>query len=198
MLATLLLSCMPIVANRELIFWDAAGRASDVVVALIRGSGFDYLPQILPARENPDIRTAPEEPQRLADRSLSSEESASQGMAESQEDGQISPLVPSPDLLEPRSSRDRLTIVPGARKQTIPRPRTTSSPSAPSLPAARVSRRNDSLDEDPQTLQNYTKFLIKAGLAPIAEQHLRQVMRDAPGTPAAVEARQTLDSISRN
>jgi hypothetical protein len=52
--------------------------------------------------------------------------------------------------------------------------------------------------EEPETLLQHARFLIKAGLAPMAPEPLRKIVKEAPGTPIAREAQRTLDSISRN
>jgi hypothetical protein len=46
-----------------------------------------------------------------------------------------------------------------------------------------------------RVLLNHAKFLIKAGLAPMAKEPLQQILREAPGTSVAREARVTLDTI---
>ncbi len=46
---------------------------------------------------------------------------------------------------------------------------------------------SDSGSEGPQALLKQARFLIKAGLAPMAAEPLRKVIREAPGTPAAQE-----------
>jgi hypothetical protein len=50
-------------------------------------------------------------------------------------------------------------------------------------------------DEEHRVLLKHAKFLINAGLAPMAQEPLRQIIREAPGTPLAREARATLDTI---
>jgi hypothetical protein len=52
--------------------------------------------------------------------------------------------------------------------------------------------------EEPETLLQHARFLIKAGLAPMAPEPLRKIVKEAPGTPIAREAQRTLDSLSRN
>ena len=69
-------------------------------------------------------------------------------------------------------------------------------PPAPAVLSPLVPPPRD-LDEDPQTQLNHARFLIKAGLAPIAREPLRKVVKFAPGTPIAREAQHTLDTISR-
>ena len=44
-------------------------------------------------------------------------------------------------------------------------------------------------------LLRHAQFLIKAGLAPMAKEPLQQILRGAPGTPIAREARLTLATI---
>jgi hypothetical protein len=75
-----------------------------------------------------------------------------------------------------------------ARMLTNEEPRSGNTTSSDSDPAS----------EDPQALLKQARFLIKAGLAPMAADPLRKVVREAPGTRAAQEAQQTLDSLSRN
>jgi hypothetical protein len=50
-------------------------------------------------------------------------------------------------------------------------------------------------DEEHRVLLKHAKFLINAGLAPMAQEPLRQIIREAPGTPIAREALATLDTI---
>ncbi len=50
-------------------------------------------------------------------------------------------------------------------------------------------------DEEHRVLLKHAKFLINAGLAPMAQEPLRQIIREAPGTPIAREALATLDAI---
>jgi hypothetical protein len=52
--------------------------------------------------------------------------------------------------------------------------------------------------EDSETLLQHARFLIKAGLAPMAPEPLRKIVNRAPGTPIAREAQRELDSLSRN
>jgi hypothetical protein len=49
--------------------------------------------------------------------------------------------------------------------------------------------------EEYRVLLHHAQFLIKAGLAPMAKEPLQQILRGAPGTPIAREARLTLDTI---
>jgi hypothetical protein len=51
------------------------------------------------------------------------------------------------------------------------------------------------VDDEHRALLNHAKFLIRAGLAPIAKDPLQQIIREVPGTPLAREARVTLDTI---
>jgi hypothetical protein len=51
------------------------------------------------------------------------------------------------------------------------------------------------VDQEHRDLLHHAQFLIKAGLAPVAKQPLQQILREAPGTPIAREARLTLDTI---
>jgi hypothetical protein len=53
----------------------------------------------------------------------------------------------------------------------------------------------DPVDEEHRVLLKHAKFLINAGLAPMAQEPLRQIIREAPGTSLAREARATLDTI---
>jgi hypothetical protein len=54
----------------------------------------------------------------------------------------------------------------------------------------------DSLaSEEMHELLNHAKFLIKAGLSPMAKEPLQQILQKAPGTSVAREARLTLDTI---
>jgi hypothetical protein len=51
--------------------------------------------------------------------------------------------------------------------------------------------------DDRETELHFARFLIKAGLSPMAVQSLRQIIKESPGTQAAREAQQVLDSIAK-
>ena len=58
-----------------------------------------------------------------------------------------------------------------------------------------INSSTGSATEEHRVLLKHAKFLINAGLAPMAQEPLRQIIREAPGTPLAREARATLDTI---
>jgi hypothetical protein len=60
---------------------------------------------------------------------------------------------------------------------------------------SRVGAADPVADEEHRVLLKHAKFLINAGLAPMAQEPLRQIIREAPGTAVAREAIATLDTI---
>jgi hypothetical protein len=66
--------------------------------------------------------------------------------------------------------------------------RASTSRVAPSLKLAGADRESE---------LRYARLLIKAGLAQMAVESLRKIVTENPGTPAAQEAQQTLDSIAK-
>jgi hypothetical protein len=83
---------------------------------------------------------------------------------------------------EPKPANDQSIVA-------APQPNTVSA-------YARRTRGPDALaQEEYRVLLNHAKFLIKAGLGPMAKEPLQQILRGAPGTPIALEARVALDSI---
>jgi hypothetical protein len=67
----------------------------------------------------------------------------------------------------------------------------------PTAPASgRTTQGPDAVaQEEYRVLLRHAQFLIKAGLAPMAKEPLQQILRGAPGTPIAREARLTLETI---
>jgi hypothetical protein len=123
---------------------------------------------------------------------------------------QPSDLVQRPTVMisqeHPRAAST--VISPVTPRATVTTARVAPNPVAQKLVAADQPQRSvlsplvppprELPEEDPETLLKHARFLIRAGLAPIAKVPLREVVRDAPGTPIAREAQLTLDSISRN
>jgi hypothetical protein len=66
------------------------------------------------------------------------------------------------------------------------------------LPPLPNASEDYAIGEDPKILLDHARFLIKAGLAPIAAAPLRKIVKDGPETPLAREAARELDAISRN
>jgi hypothetical protein len=110
--------------------------------------------------------------------------------------GQQSPanqsFVQIPERVTDRREKSEQAATP--RKEQL----LVQAPPAPVVLSPVVPPPRDLPDEDPETLLKHARFLIKAGLAPIAKGPLERVVKDAPGTALAREAQQTLDSISRN
>jgi hypothetical protein len=188
-LAILSLSQLPFLVGHGLISRNAAGGASAAISDRLGGPRLEPLRQSLPGRQIPDDQALPEWQQTLANRSNSSDDAAKLTGVVTLENAQPSSTATSP-LVTARTGR----LVPIRTAQNLavetPRPASLAPASAPS--------QNDFVDEEPKTLLNHARFLIKAGLAPLAAEPLRKVVREAPGTPMAQEAQQTLDSLSRN
>ncbi len=83
--------------------------------------------------------------------------------------------------------------VPSAKRTLLVDVPQSSAALSPLVPPPR-----DLPEDDPETLLKHARFLIKAGLAPIAKDPLQKVVKEAPGTPIAREAQRTLDELSRN
>ena len=190
-LAILSLSKLPLVVGRGLISRNAATQASDGVGDRLGGPRVEPLRQSSPARQNLGDQALPEEPQTLADRSKSSDDAARSPGVASLETPQAASMLTSlkPPLVTITTARLAPSVAAEKLAAEAPRPASLRVP-APS--------QNDFADEEPQTLLKHARFLIKAGLAPMATDPLRKVVREAPGTPIAQEAQQTLDSLSRN
>jgi hypothetical protein len=191
-LAILSLSQLPFLVGHGLISRNAASRASAAISDRLGGPRVESLRQSLPGRQIPDDQALPEWQQTLANRSKYSDEAAKLTGVVTLENPQASSTAtsPTPPLVTARTGR--LVPIRTAKKLAVeaPRPASLGPASAPS--------QNDFVDEEPQTLLKHARFLIKAGLAPMAAEPLRKVVREAPGTPMAQEAQQTLDSLSRN
>jgi hypothetical protein len=191
-LAILSLSQLPFLVGNGLISRNAASRTSEAVSDRLGGPRLEPLRQSLPARQILDDQALPDWQQTLANRSKSSDEAAKLTGVVTLENPQASStaMSPTPPLVTIRAGR--LAPLRTAQKLAVeaPRPASLAPVAAPS--------QNDFVDEEPQTLLKHARFLIKAGLAPMAAEPLRKVVREAPGTPMAQEAQQTLDSLSRN
>ena len=72
------------------------------------------------------------------------------------------------------------------------------APHPTSLPPLPNASEDYAIGEDPKVLLDHARFLIKAGLAPMAAAPLWKIVRDGPETPLAREAARELDAISRN
>jgi hypothetical protein len=99
-----------------------------------------------------------------------------------------------------RSVAPSAVPVPQAEPEEIPPP--PPAPVAPASAASLVAVQSrpqapakTAVDDEHRTLLNHAKFLIRAGLAPMAQDPLQQIIREVPGTPMAQEARVTLDTI---
>ena len=168
-LATLSLSKLPIVVGSGLVFGNAAMWTSDAVSDWLGGP--------------------PAEPTR---QSLPSDEAARPTGVTSLENSGAASTVPSPHTPLATVTTALPSTSGAVWKLAIDTPPPTS------LPADSASSQNDVAQEEPQTLLKHARFLIKAGLAPMAADPLRKVVQEAPGTPIAQEAQRTLDSLSRN
>ncbi len=93
----------------------------------------------------------------------------------------IPPAVPASKAIKPANPAK-----PAKAVSPEPMVAISAHPAAKVVPVA---------DEAHRALLRHAKFLIKAGLAPMAEEPLRQIIRDLPNTPIALEARSTLDTI---
>jgi hypothetical protein len=74
----------------------------------------------------------------------------------------------------------------------------TRRPIPPPTPTwSRVEPSATLREDDRETEIHFARFLIKAGLSPMAVQSLRQIIKESPGTQAAREAQQILDSVAK-
>jgi hypothetical protein len=112
---------------------------------------------------------------------------APQGLRDPKSSGDASRL----DVSERSNSSDAVT--PDAKRTLLVDVPQSSVSLCPVVPPPR-----DLPEDDPDTLLKHARFLIKAGLAPIAKEPLQKVVKEAPGTPIAREAQRTLDELSRN
>jgi hypothetical protein len=86
----------------------------------------------------------------------------------------------------------KAVLLPFPMRQSAPMPAPTQALVA--VPAR--SRGTDAVASDEMRgLLSHARFLIKAGLSPMAREPLQQIMREAPGTSVAREARLTLDTL---
>jgi hypothetical protein len=87
---------------------------------------------------------------------------------------------------------------PHARFMSAPLPPAPEPPAPRQAIVAKSGRRaepNSVAEEDYRVLLQHARFLIKAGLAPMAKDPLQRILRGAPGTEIARQARLTLDTI---
>ena len=74
----------------------------------------------------------------------------------------------------------------------------TRRPIPPPTPTwSRVEPSATLREDNRETELHFARFLIKAGLSPMAVQSLRQIIKESAGTQAAREAQQVLDSIAK-
>ena len=116
---------------------------------------------------------------------------APQGLRDPKSSGDASPLDVPQRIAERPNSSDAVT--PDAKRTLLVDVPQSSASLSPIVPPPR-----DLPEDDPDTLLKHARFLIKAGLAPIAKEPLQKVVKEAPGTPIAREAQRTLDELSRN
>jgi hypothetical protein len=116
---------------------------------------------------------------------------APQGLRDPKSSGDASRLDVSERVEERSNSSDAVT--PDAKRTLLVDVPQSSASLSPVVPPPR-----DLPEDDPDTLLKHARFLIKAGLAPIAKEPLQKVVKEAPGTPIAREAQRTLDELSRN
>ena len=88
----------------------------------------------------------------------------------------------SPIWEEPATSRSPLP----ARRPVVPASGTTSRVEA-----------SPQLSGDREADIRFARFLVKAGLSPMAVESLREIIKEAPKTQAARDAQRVLDSIAR-
>jgi hypothetical protein len=116
---------------------------------------------------------------------------APQGLRDPKTSSDASPLEVPQRVAERPNSLDAAT--PDAKRTLLVDVPQSSALLSPVVPPPR-----DLPEDDPETQLKHARFLIKAGLAPIAKEPLQNVVRKAPGTPMAREAQRTLDELSRN
>jgi hypothetical protein len=98
---------------------------------------------------------------------------------------------------KPRADVARPSPVNGA-KHPYEESIETRRPIPPPTPTwSRVEPSATLRGDDRETELHFARFLIKAGLSPMAVQSLRQIIKESPGTQAAREAQQVLDSIAK-
>jgi hypothetical protein len=89
----------------------------------------------------------------------------------------------SPIWEEPATSRSPLP----ARRPVVPASATTS----------RVEAWPQLSGDSRETGIRFARFLVKAGLSPMAVESLREIIKESPGTQAARDAQKVLDSIAK-
>ena len=116
---------------------------------------------------------------------------APQGLRDPKTSADVSPLEVPQRMAERPNSSD--AAMPDAKRTLLVDVPQSSASLSPVVPPPR-----DLPEDDPETQLKHARFLIKAGLAPIAKEPLQNVLKQAPGTPMAREAQRTLDELSRN
>ncbi len=103
--------------------------------------------------------------------------------------------APAPTYLpqDPSVQPPHAAFVPDPPQPLPPTPATSQS--LVSVPARTGGTPDVVADEEHRVLLHHAKFLIQAGLAPMAKEPLQKILREVPGTPLAREARLTLDTI---
>jgi hypothetical protein len=97
--------------------------------------------------------------------------------------------LPRDSAVEP----PRATFLPSVAKDA--HPKSTPGQSLVTVPGRPGPAPDSVADQEYRELLHHAQFLIKAGLAPVAKEPLQQILREAPGTSIAREARATLDTI---
>ncbi len=105
---------------------------------------------------------------------------APQGLRDPKSSGDASRLDVPQCTVDRSNSSDAVT--PDAKRTLLVDVPQSSASLSPVVPPPR-----DLPEDDPDTLLQHARFLIKAGLAPIAKEPLQKVVKEAPGTPIARE-----------
>jgi hypothetical protein len=99
---------------------------------------------------------------------------------------------PAPPQAKPHTETVRLTgVATSNRPERGSNIRKLPIPPEPAGPPKQIAR------NEIQSELRHARFLIKAGLSPVAADSLRKIIKEAPGTSAAREAQQSLDSIPK-
>lgn len=188
-LAVLSLTELPFLVRQGLISRVPESAPSDAFTGRIGGSPFAPPRQSLPDVQNREDQAPLEQSQRLADRD---------GWLKAAQNSAAVAAAPSVPASSPVPSRIGAVTTNRTGRLVPPPVDVPPAPSSSAPSSAAATSRNPLANDEAQTLLKHARFLIKAGLAPMAKDPLRQVVREAPGTPLAQEAQQTLDSLSRN
>jgi hypothetical protein len=98
---------------------------------------------------------------------------------------------------KPRADVTRASHVNGT-KPPYEEPIETPRPVRSVTPTSSRVEPSAKLAEDGRESEiHFARFLIQAGLSPMAVESLRQIIKESPGTRAAREAQQILDSIAK-